>query len=187
MDYFDQMWSRLATLGKLVGKAPNQYLGHTAIMKLTYFLQVLKKVPLGYDFRFYYYGPYDSDVLGDLNYAECLGVVNSEVEYYPKGGYGYRVSRGKAADEIDEKAKDFLKKYEDDINWVIQKFGNRNASQLELVSSIIGMSLDRRKDGNPFSLDSIVKKVKKIKPHFEIQQIKEEAQSLLDAKIILSK
>ena len=66
---------RLAVLSDLVQRAPGR-LGRTAIMKLAYFRQTVKEVPLGYNFRLYTYGPYDGDVLTDLSQAEAMRAHN---------------------------------------------------------------------------------------------------------------
>ena len=63
-------------------------------MKCLFFLKVLKNVPLPYSFRLYTYGPFDSDVLDDLRYAEALGAVESTLVAYP-GGRGYEYQRGR--------------------------------------------------------------------------------------------
>ena len=55
--------TRTAILARMVKVAPGQTLGRTQVMKLFYFLQELKGVWLGYDFRLFTYGPFDSEVL----------------------------------------------------------------------------------------------------------------------------
>src|SRR3972149_3482778 len=72
-------WNRLALITALVKEMPG--LGRTAIMKLPFFLVVLRNVPLDYDLRLYTYGPFDSNVLDDLSYAESLEAVKSELIY----------------------------------------------------------------------------------------------------------
>jgi hypothetical protein len=65
-------------------------MGRTTLMKLIYFLQTLKGLPLGYRFRLYTYGPFDPKVLDDLKMAEMSGIVRSSVSSY-SGGYGYEI------------------------------------------------------------------------------------------------
>ena len=43
-------------------------LGKTAIMKFMFMLQQVYKVPLGYDFKIYTYGPYSSEVMDDMDF-----------------------------------------------------------------------------------------------------------------------
>ncbi len=87
--------NRIALIAQLAEITPN--LGRTALMKYCYFLQTIRKVPLGYSFSLYSYGPFDSDVLSDLGSAEALGGVKTRVEYHP-GGYGYRIEKGERTD-----------------------------------------------------------------------------------------
>ena len=77
-------WFRLGVLTQLVESSTTR-LGRTALMKLAYLLQTVRRVPLGYDFRLYTYGPYQSDVLNDLGRLETMQAVVSEVVPYPSG------------------------------------------------------------------------------------------------------
>jgi hypothetical protein len=104
-------------------------------MKYCYFLQALRRVPLGYSFSLYSYGPFDSDVLADLDAAEAVGGVETNIVYHP-GGYGYRINPGDRADSAKRWGTEFLQKYEGDIDWVVAQFGNLGAARLELVSTI---------------------------------------------------
>src|SRR5687768_15041621 len=100
---------KVALIAELVRRAPSQP-GRTAMMKLAYFLTTLRKVPLAYDFRLYTSGPFDSDVLDDLRYAEALGAVQGEVIAYP-GGRGYQYQPGPRIREITDYAHDFLSQH----------------------------------------------------------------------------
>ncbi len=89
--------NRLAVITWLAENAAG--LGRTALMKYCYFLQVLRGVPLGYRFSLYSYGPFDSDVLSDLDSTESIGGVTSFVEYFPSG-YGYRIVPGERSKAV---------------------------------------------------------------------------------------
>src|ERR1039458_986656 len=95
----------LATIVALVEK--KNPLGRTAMMKLCYFLQILRNVPLGYRFTLYAYGPFDSSVLSDLSTAASLRAVNSSVEIYP-GGYGYKIRPGDRSDAVLQTGSSFV-------------------------------------------------------------------------------
>jgi hypothetical protein len=77
--------NRIAVITRLAERSPG--LGRTALMKYCYFVQTLRRVPLGYSFSLYSYGPFDSDVLADLDVTESMGGVKTEVVYHT-GGYG---------------------------------------------------------------------------------------------------
>jgi uncharacterized protein len=163
---------RMALISALAAKSPQSHLGRTAVMKLLYFLQTLRRVPLGYRFTLYSYGPFDSDVLADLETAESLGVVESRVVGY-SGGYGYQIKEGRNARWLQDRASEFLSDYDEDITWVSRQFGGLSSARLELVSAII--YVDREED---FSFSEIVQTVKEIKPHFSVEEIERFAQSL---------
>ena len=79
----DLLTTRLGVFAELAKSAKNAF-GRTALMKLCYFLQEVKGVPLRYEFSLYSYGPFDSDVLADLQTAVELQILDSTVEHYPR-------------------------------------------------------------------------------------------------------
>jgi len=91
-------------MAALVEKAPGHTLGRTAIMKLSYYLQVLQLVPLGYEFRLHTFGPFDSDVLDDLAYAEVFGAVKEKVITQSQG-YRYEIKPGGSLPRFSKRAK----------------------------------------------------------------------------------
>jgi len=179
MSRFDFLWNRLSTLVEITERSPNKKLGHTAIMKLVYFLQTLKKVPLGYHFQLYMYGPYDSSVLGDLRYAEFLGIAKSETVSYPQGS-GYLVSAGPEAERIKQRARGFLQRYEKDIEEVVQEFGDRSAADIEMLSTIVYADQELQEKNRRKPPREMAETVQKIKPRFTVKRIQEEVEALLD-------
>src|SRR6266849_2595366 len=87
---------RMSILAALAEGAPSG-LGRTAVMKLAYFLQALRSVPLSYRFSLYTYGPYDKEVLADLAMAEAEKRVTSTLVTYPSGSQGYEIKAGSRA------------------------------------------------------------------------------------------
>ena len=96
--------ARLATIVALVEK--QHPIGRTAVMKLCYFLQTLRNVPLRYRFTLYSYGPFDASVPSDISSAEALGGIESETFFY-SGGYGYEISPGKYQKYVLDVPDDF--------------------------------------------------------------------------------
>ena len=58
------MLQRTALIADLVRKAPSAF-GRTALLKFLQVLQTMRRVPLGYYFGLYTYGPLNVDVLSD--------------------------------------------------------------------------------------------------------------------------
>jgi hypothetical protein len=156
---------RLALIVELVERAPNHTLGRTAIVKMIYLLQVLRGVPLGYDFRLYTYGPFDSQVLSDLAYAQALKAVEERTILYT-AGYGYEVRPGPAASAVKDHAANWLQEQGDSIEWVVGWLGGCKASELELLSTIVYVDRELATAGRSATVAELAKRVRHVKPHF---------------------
>ncbi len=113
-------------------------------MKLCYFLQEVKGVPLRYEFSLYSYGPFDSDVLADLQTAVELQILDSTVEHYP-GGFRYLIREGHNAARAEEYSEEFLADHRDAIRWAATILAPRSAAELELTSTIVFVLREREK------------------------------------------
>lgn len=171
--------NNLATIAVIAEKAPFGRPGRTAMVKFLYFLQTIRGVPLGYNFTLYSYGPFDSEVLSDIEYAVSLGIVTSTIVTNPSG-YGYEVSPGPNRDEAKARAAGFLDKYSADIDWVLQRFGRFNASDLELTSTTVFVDREVHREGRHLTQAELATRVKEVKPHFTEARIQSQVLSLLD-------
>jgi uncharacterized protein len=186
MNEQEQLWLRKNLLSELVGQA-SCTLGRTALMKLAYLLQTLKGVPLGYDFRLYTYGPFDSDLLDDLGVVESLGMVKSQIVTFPKGsGYGYEFTPGPRRDLLQGRSRGALMDYQPAIRWALEKFGRNTAAELELISTIIYADREAARQGKPLSFAEFIRQVKEIKPHFSDQHIAARIDSLAGEGLLTS-
>jgi len=61
---YHKLLQRTALIADLVRKAPSAF-GRTALLKFLQVLQTVRRVPLGYYFGLYTYGPLNVDVLSD--------------------------------------------------------------------------------------------------------------------------
>lgn len=175
--------ARLGLLAVLAERAPAGHIGRTALMKYMYFLQTLRGVRLDYDFSLYSYGPFDSEVLADLEYAEASQVVTvTPVEFV--GGYGYEIRPGGRADSAKREAAGFLGAHEHDINWLFSSFGAFNSAQLELASTIVYVDRELAKVSLRQSCDEMTARVSEIKPHFSDEQIHTYVDRLLDQRVL---
>jgi hypothetical protein len=161
----DSWWQRLALLTTLVEGSPNQTLGRTAIVKLAYLLQVLCGVPLGYAFRLYTYGPFDSELLGDLDYAQALKAVEVRTVLFP-GGYRFDVRPGPAAAVVKAQAGEWLAQHQPAINRVIGEFAGCTASELELLTTIIYADRELSRNLQIATTEELAHRVREVKPHF---------------------
>ncbi len=170
MSVVQNWWPRLGLLCALVDQAPGKTLRRTAIMKLPFLLQAVRGVPLAYDFRLYTYGPFDSDVLDDLAYAEAIGAVTEETVYFTNG-YGYDVRPGPRCAEVQKLAKDWLVKHQDDVAWAIHEFGRCSAAELELISTIVFVGRDNARQGKAVSIEELARQAQEVKPHFGMPHV----------------
>ena len=154
-------WNKYALITDLAIKIKriNAQFGKTALQKMVFLLQELYGVNCGYDFQFYTYGPFSSDLLQDLEILEFnKGVaINSN----PETG-GYIIVQGEKATMILEKGKKFLEENKEKIEVAINKFGEYTARDLELRSTIIFVDKYIAKKG-----DDILKIVQELKPKFD--------------------
>src|SRR5258708_6571433 len=127
---------RVAILTRIVEKAPGAQVGRTALMKFLYFITALRGLSLGYRFTLYSYGPFDSAVLEDADYAATLNAVRVRTEIY-RSGYGYVIEPGAAASRTIGLDADFVAAHEVDIDWVLDQFGTLGSAELELASTVV--------------------------------------------------
>lgn len=141
------------------------------MMKSLYFLQTLRRVPLGYKFGLYTYGPFDSMVLDDLRHAQAVGAIKVLEVLYPTG-MGYEMTPGDRADAVIEASADFVKRHSKDIENIVDLIGNRTAGELEMFSTIIYVDQDAAFGRRRLSKDELENTVVRIKPHLSMDAIR---------------
>jgi hypothetical protein len=177
--------ARLGLLPVLAERAAAGHIGRTALMKYMYFLQVVRGVPLGYNFSMYSYGPFDSDVLADLSSGEMLNIVDvTPVEF--SGGYGYRIRPGARAESAKRDARQFLMDHSKDVDWLFSVFGKLNSAELELTSTIVYVDREFAERKQHGSISDIAARVNEIKPHFTREQVREFVEDLLKQGVLTS-
>jgi len=159
------LWRKLGVMIRLVEKSPQGTLGRTAIVKLLYLLQEVRHLPLGYNFRLYTYGPFDSNVLNDLGFAQSFQALSVKTVIYPSG-YGYNVRPGPEADSMKECVAKWLGPLEGDIAWAVETFAGRSAAELELVATIVYVDRELARKAGRHSLDDLAQRVREVKPRF---------------------
>lgn len=173
---------RPAIIAKLAKRMIDQGyggMGRTALMKFAFFLQTLKNVPLGYNFRLYTYGPYDSQVLEDLKIAELIGAVESKTYLHPRGR-GYTIKPGQTADKTIA-AEENLHEFSTAINSVVDEFGARSAVDLEMASTILFVDRTTEEDALKKTLEELTTEVSGIKPRLDKARIRCESERMLQA------
>ncbi len=168
MFLLNDLWNRVGLISKLSKDFENSSapLGKTAVMKNLFILQEVFKVPCGYKFSLYTYGPYCSDVLSDLDYTEAIeGVKINTV------GTGYNIKSSTKTDVYIHKAECYLEKYKEEIEKAYELFGNMSARDLELHSTIIYIYKNYIIHSWDISISEITNDVRELKPYFSENEI----------------
>ena len=126
-------------------------LGKTAVMKLLHILQDGLGLSLGYRFSLYNYGPYDSEVMSDIGFAEVLGQVS--VAYLGEDqGYAIEPTPSIGVSQLKPEA---IRK----IEILVRDFGGMNARELELRSTLLYLA-------NELAGRQLVDRLRELKPKY---------------------
>lgn len=183
MKEIDDLWNKVGLIAKLTEELQNRttQFGKTAVVKLLFILQEVYRVPLGYRFSLYTYGPYCSDVLADLDYSEAMEAVN--ICNIVSGPGGYSIEPSKKTKEYIVKAEAFLQEHKNSIEEVLELFGKMTAKDLGLRSTIIYIYKNYLKNKWEISNTEIADDVKTLKPYFTTEQILAAYQELENMKV----
>lgn len=169
--------ARRAIIAQLASLASKKHynLGKTALQKHCYFLQTLFFTDCGYDFRLYTYGPFDSQLLADLDEAEMYDAVNI---LFDSSIGGYRIRPGAMAKSLVKTHSQFISGISDKLENVLDEFGPYNAKELELRATIVYAEREAEAEGRELEIDALVSAVKAIKPHFSHETIRSAIEEL---------
>ena len=149
-------------------EAAGQRLGKKALQKKIHLIQELGGVESGYRFSFYTYGPYSSQLSGDLDTIANSGGAN--IQYEKTENY-YIISVGDKTDIILQNGNEFIEKNKREIHRVLEKFGGRLAKELELTSTIV--YLRRHTSEEEFNNEeALMERVRALKPKYSRREIK---------------
>jgi hypothetical protein len=176
---------RVAVLTEIVRQTGE--IGRTSLMKMVYLLQTVKKVPLGYDFELYLYGPYSAQVLDDLSIAVFWGALQEEY-YSTRNGYGYRITLGGSAKnppQNEQIRRSRTEPYKEAVRWVVEKFKNYTASEMEAVGTLVWIDREVRDNRETLSMDKLLDIAVEIKPNFPREGFQQLAEKLVEEGILI--
>lgn len=160
-------WDKCGLIAELAARVNNgAQFGRTRLQKLVYLLGELFNVPTGHDFSFYTYGPYSSDLMGDLHYASALGALKVVV-----AERGYQISPGEKSEMYRDMAREYLTRIKPQLDDLFRDFSHFSAKELELRSTIVYAHRFALRARRPLSAEGLVKQVHDIKPHFSQDEI----------------
>jgi uncharacterized protein len=167
---FEFPWKRYALIAELANRLHNKcpQFGKTALQKLVFLLQEVYKVDCGYDFQLHSYGPFDPQLLSDLDLVEAWGYVSIH-----QINAGFEIRPTKKIDSLREKASDFFDnpKTAESITSLVSNYGGMTARELELRATTVYVDHDFRNRSQIPSAQQLLEVVKSIKPKFPEQEI----------------
>jgi len=171
-------WKRYALIVELAQRLHGVHpqFGKTALQKLIYLLQAVYDVDGGYDFRLYTYGPFDSQVLQDLDLVESFGGV--KVDPVREGLDGYRIEPDKNDALVKEQAESSIEDISGDLDALVKDYGAYNAKELEMRATIVFVEREMGREDSPVSAEDLVEVVHSIKPYFSEHEIKSAVKEL---------
>ena len=175
---FDIPWYRYALIAELAQRLETVKIqfGKTKLQKMIYFLQVIYGVDCGYDFELYSYGPFTSQLLGDLDQVEhfgCITVISNQWGYYD-------ILPTNKASALRLKDEEFLsnQRTKAALDSLVETYGAMTAKDLELRATIVYVERDVRRKGNPANKTNVSRLVGQIKPKFSILEIDQAVEEL---------
>jgi uncharacterized protein YwgA len=154
--------------------------GETHLQKITFFLQDLLNVPIGFDFILYKHGPFSFDLCDELTALRADRLMEYVIKMYSYGPSLVPTKTGKIIKNIFKKTVDEKKSR---INFIAGKLGNKGVAELEKLGTALFVTLKEREHIEP---DRRAERIHAIKPHISIEEavtaIQEVDQIIQDAK-----
>lgn len=147
--------------------ASNGRLGKKALQKLVHLSAEIKNVPIGYKFNLYTYGPFSRELAGDVDVLGTLGALDISYDSFRNA---YEIGPGVNSSSYVDRASDFIEKYKVEICFIVEKFGNRFAKDLELSSMLVFIIKNKLVDD--LNDENIISKFLEIKPHYAYEEVK---------------
>lgn len=158
----ESIFKNPALIGYLVEqikkKYPKKQVGKTIIQKKMYLLTRLKIVD--FDYTMYYYGPFSSEVSGELDFAQGAGII--QIKWVDREGYFI---------EATPKLKEFYSLITNEekkaVEGIVEKFGDFNAIDMSIIATAFYL-----KDNFGVSDAELVEIIHKIKQNLSSEHIK---------------
>lgn len=169
-------WNKLTTIACLAQTySPNCQFGKTALQKTVYLLGDLYDIDLGYRFDLHTYGPFCTDLLDDLEFAESLSFIQTERS--TGSDWDYHIVPGNArCDDVTD--QEFRTKLISGIQRLVEDFGRAGTTDLELFSTTVFVDRDLKRSGKTLQMDDFTNLIQEIKPRFSLGQIQSAIETL---------
>ena len=151
---------KAAILTRLVSalRERGSWCGETHIQKAVFFLQELTKVPFGFRFVLYEYGPFSFDLRGELISLQADYFLDLEVFE----AYGPKFFATKRGDKLQARFPNTLKRFGPQIDFVASKLGNSHVGKLERLSTAYFITIN---ESQLKSVEDRAERLRRIKSH----------------------
>ena len=168
-----QRLERDAVIAELVSALREQgsWCGETHVQKAMYFLQEMAGVPTGFSFVLYKHGPFSFDLRDEITSMRADRLLEFEI-LSPEYGPSLKPSaRGRTHLEA---FREPAAQAGDAIDFVAQRFGDRNVAELERL----GTALYVRRKHEQDDVDTLAREIVKLKPHVTLPQAREAVETV---------
>lgn len=176
-----ELLDRIAVITALVKQVQEKRgapVPRTVLMKMLYLLQEVMQVPLGYQFRFYNYGPYDARVLNDIAVAQAWNaLIENCVE--EASFYSYEIQVGSGADAFMSQHQAIIDKYCEPIQTVASHFAQYGAAEMEIVATLVWIDQIWYRQNHRGSIDELQREFALMKHRLAERDISQFIQILL--------
>ena len=131
--------------------------GKIQLQKLAYFLQEGFGVPTKFSFRMHHYGPYAEDLETATSRLRLAGYIQVEPD---SEGYGFHIT---SSDQPLEEWSELVEPFSESIDDVVEAFGDKMTSELELAATIHYMTKLRPE----LPATELIESVRALKPKFD--------------------
>lgn len=137
-------------------RARNGFCGETMVQKSVFVMQELLKVPLGFDFQLYIYGPYSFELqhhLGSMMADDMIAVQPTE--------YGATFEPGEQIAYLETHTAKTIDEHRNAVEFVVRHLAGRGVKQLERVATALYFTVTT----DDTSVEGRSKKIREVKPH----------------------
>lgn len=139
----------------------DSWCGETHVQKASYFLQELLGVPIDFNFILYKHGPFSFELRDELTALRADGLL----EIRPQLPYGPTLVTTEEGEELKGRYSKTLRENGEAIEFVAEKLGNKNVSELERLATALFVTLESE---NSTSVRKRADEINCLKPHITL-------------------
>jgi len=137
-------------------RARNGFCGETMVQKSVFVMQELLKVPLGFDFQLYIYGPFSFELqrhLGSMMADDMIVLQPTE--------YGATFETAEQLGYLEMHTAKTIADHRNAVEFVVRHLAGRGVKQLERLATALYFTVTT----NDASIEGRATKIREVKPH----------------------